>query len=264
MYGNKKGFTLIEVALFLAVTGALFAAIMGGVQNSIFQQRINDSTQSFMEFLKTAYSETMNVQSLGYGRSNMAIYGKLITFNEEYALDGARFDDGDNRNRIYMYDVFGDIKEDGIGAPNSVTKALKDLNAHVIREEDGKKVLNGIVETYTPKWGAAIQNSKGQPFSGSLLIIRHPNSGVIYTFYSTTTIPVNGMRLQTEGGVPDIGWNSFEINSDGNINFCINPTPESSYPNRPNVRIVAGSRSGSGIELVPESDQEYACEWEGN
>ncbi len=264
MYGNKKGFTLIEVALFLAVTGALFAAIMGGVQNSIFQQRINDSTQSFMEFLKTAYSETMNVQSLGYGRSNMAIYGKLITFNEEYALDGTRFDGGDNRNRIYMYDVFGDIKEDGIGAPNSVIGALDNLNAHVIREEDGEKVLNGIVETYTPKWGAAIQNSDGQPFSGSLLIIRHPNSGVIYTFYSTTAIPVNGMRLSTVEGAPDIDWNSSGFYSGSNIDFCINPTPESSYPNRPNVRIVAGSRSGSGIELVPESDQEYACEWEGN
>lgn len=264
MYGNKKGFTLIEVALFLAVTGALFAAIMVGVQNSIFQQRINDSTQSFMEFLKTAYSETMNVQSLGYGRSNKAIYGKLITFNEEYALDGAPFDGGDNRNRIYMYDVFGDIKEDGIGAPNSVIETLKDLNAHVIREEDGKKVLNGIVETYAPKWGAAIQDSEGQPFSGSLLIIRHPNSGVVYTFYSDTVIQVNEMRLPTVDGIPNIKWDSFESNSGSNINFCINPTPESSYPNRPNVRIVAGSRSGSGIELVPESDQKYACEWKGN
>ena len=39
MLGKKRGFTMIEVALFLAITGALFAGVTVGVQNSIFQQR---------------------------------------------------------------------------------------------------------------------------------------------------------------------------------------------------------------------------------
>ena len=42
---KKLGFTIIEVALFLALTGFLFVAIAVGVQNSIHQQRQNDAVQ---------------------------------------------------------------------------------------------------------------------------------------------------------------------------------------------------------------------------
>ena len=52
---KKKGFTLIEVALFLAITGMLFIGIAAGVQNSIYQQKINDSVQGFAEFLRSVY-----------------------------------------------------------------------------------------------------------------------------------------------------------------------------------------------------------------
>ena len=57
----KGGFTLIEVSLFLAITGLLFLGVTIGVQNSIFQQRYNDSVQNFVEFLRSAYSKTENV-----------------------------------------------------------------------------------------------------------------------------------------------------------------------------------------------------------
>ena len=79
----RRGFTLIEVALFLAVTGLLFAGVMVGVQNSIWQQRYNDTVQNFANFLRNVYSEVSNPQSSGNGRSEeLAIYGKLISFGE--------------------------------------------------------------------------------------------------------------------------------------------------------------------------------------
>ena len=43
MIKSKRGFTLIEVAIFLAITGALFVSVAVGVQNSVYQQRISDS-----------------------------------------------------------------------------------------------------------------------------------------------------------------------------------------------------------------------------
>ena len=52
----KQGFTLVEISLFLAITGFIFIGIVLGIQNSLFQQKYNDSTQGFAEFLRTVYS----------------------------------------------------------------------------------------------------------------------------------------------------------------------------------------------------------------
>lgn len=260
MYGIKKGFTLIEVALFLAISAALFAAIVGGVQNSIYQQRANDSVQSFMEFLRTAYSEAMNVQSMGNGRSEKAIYGRLITFGESVGLDGSTGNDSNpSRQNIIAYDVVGDIN-DGSGAAG-LLKRLKALNANVLYKENDEMKRYGIVENYVPKWGAVIQSKNGKLFTGALLIARHPDSGVVYTFFSRETPEVNKSFNDKKVEVIDGNdWTeSFVLEA---VDFCINPNGTEKVSNRQNVRIIKGARSGSGVELIPESAEDYGCEWE--
>lgn len=254
----RKGFTLIEVALFLAITGALFVGIIAGVQNSIFQQRYNDSVQSFVEFLKTAYSETMNVQSLGSGNSERAIYGKLITFNESMNLAGGSNDDEPDRNHIYMYDVIGNVADgdESIDMTGSILQFLESLKADVSTLEET------IIESYVPKWGAVIQDQDENVFGGSLLIIRHPNSGVVYTFFSNTTIQVNENLAESNSGqIVGINWEDFLIDQ---IDFCVNPMGTQPYPNRQDVRIIENARSGSGIELIPESAQDNVCQGNNN
>ncbi|MBR3336275.1 MAG: type II secretion system protein, partial [Bacillus sp. (in: Bacteria)] len=61
----RRGFTLIEVSIFLAITGLLFAMVVIGVQNSISQQRFNDVVQNYVEFLRSIYAGVTNVQSSG-------------------------------------------------------------------------------------------------------------------------------------------------------------------------------------------------------
>ena len=265
MQYKKRGFTLIEVALFLAITGALFVGIMAGVQNSIFQQRYNDSVQSFVEFLRTAYSETMNVQNLGNGRSEKAIYGKLITFGESTNLEGSPNGDEGFRNHIYMYDVVGRVGENNISVSGSTLNALNSLGANVINDE-GNPQLYGIVESYVPKWGAVIQDQDGSVFSGSLLIIRHPNSGVVYTFFSNTTIQVNeNLAASNLGQIKGINWEDPGIDfSIKPIDFCINPMGTQPYSNRQDVRIIRNARNGSGVELVSENGSNNVCQGNSN
>ena len=77
MKKGKLGFTLIEVSIFLAITGVLFVGVTVGVQTSINQQRYNDAVQNFMEFLRSTYSSVSNVQSvLGRGNSEKRFMGK--------------------------------------------------------------------------------------------------------------------------------------------------------------------------------------------
>lgn len=274
------GFTLIEVAIFLAVTGALFVAVTAGVQNSIFQQRYNDSTQSFIEFLRTIYSETMNVQSANKGNSNQAIYGKLVTFGESEDLSGDKINDGVGKHVIFAYDVVGNAKAD-IGT-GSIKDLLKDIGATIVVSSGGDNpevIPAGIVDTYTPKWAAEIQpqcktatdcEDAYEAYKGALLIIRHPRSGTVYTFTSSEALDVNkAVREANEAhiGLTEIGAALMSANVLGvegvldgfvtqDVDFCVNPNGHEPSGSRTDVRIPAGARNSSAIEIFAGSRDE--------
>lgn len=220
MKHKRSGFTLIEIVLFLGITGLLFVGIIVGTNNSIFQQRFMDSVQNFAEFLRSIYSEVSNPQSVGDGRSDTAIYGKLIVFGQTVGLDGVEFEKsfGDSQQRIYVYDVIGDVVGTGTG---NVMELLGDLNANVavLKNRSTNKVFvvdngldpnfggagisdnnliaepAGIVQSYIPRWGSSIEKAYGEKgaydkntadnsknlYKGAVLVVRHPDSGTINT-----------------------------------------------------------------------------------
>ena len=266
----RRGFTLIEVALFLAVTGALFAAIAVGVQNSIFQQRFNDSVQNFTDFLRNVYAGVTNVQEKSPGgRSERAVYGKLVTFGERRDFNGCSVNgsnsDGenencvnnnDNKNMIFVYDVVGDIGEVDTG---NIKESLKALNTDVItatENEDGTVTVerNGLVDSYTPKWTAKIEeteceNGESCLFTGSLLVVRHPSSGAVYTLVSDEVIQVNEGVKESKKDILNEKLEDFAIKT---VDFCINPN-ETSGGLRADVRVKRNARNASGMEIMTDA-----------
>ena len=241
----KGGFTLIEVSLFLAITGLLFLGVTIGVQNSIFQQRYNDSVQNFAEFLRSAYAKTENVQNIGTGDTKQAIYGKLITFGEAKNLTG-----DENNGEVFMYDVVGDAKCKG--SFNGTLEALKVCNAEVLKES-GKRETIGLAEGYRPKWSAAIQTTDSEPFKafkGAILITRHPQSGTINTFPLVgNTVEINeGKTLRSYLMDNNINFASKQVD------FCVNPNGynDKSGGIRTDVRIEKGARNSAGVEIMPD------------
>lgn len=230
----KGGFTLVEVSLFLAITGLLFLGVTIGVQNSIFQQRYNDSVQNFVEFLRSAYSKTENVQSAGPGNTNQAIYGKLITFGEN------------NSDEVYMYSVVGAAS---CGSSyNGTLAALKNCGADVLDSENKPY----SAESYTPKWSAAIQDKGSSLFKGAVLITRHPQSGNVYTFVKQTSGTIEVSR--GEGLSNYLDESIFVPNV---VDFCINPNGNTTNSSiRADVRIKAGARNSSGIEVFMDEGNE--------
>lgn len=259
MKRRKGGFTIIEVSLFLAITGALFVAVTIGVQNSIFQQRYNDSVQDFAEFLRRVYAETMNVQNNNDGRSNQAIYGKLVTFGETTNLTGASNTD----NEAFMYDVVGDVRGD-IGTGNVLSAmgwGSGGVHADVIVDDGaGGKKPAGIVESYRPKWSTQIQppcsNSDCyKPFVGAILVIRHPRSGTVYTYtMSGETVEVNKKIAENKGLNNNYSVLESYLNSDKfkiqQFDMCVNPNGEEVNNNRADVRIEKNARNTSAIEII--------------
>ena len=241
----RRGFTLIEVALFLAITGALFVGIALGVQNSMFQQRYNDSVQSFAEFLRSAYSQTSNVQNpTGDGRSEQAVYGRLIVFGEDATLEGSQ----NNNNAIYAYDVVGNISNRPLSG--NTLKALKELDVNVTNGS----TFYGNVEEFTPRWMATIQttdNNAGQlsNFVGAILIARNPTSGTTFTFVKNgSTLNINsnltGFKLADYLGEADDGFKNQQVD------FCVNPNGNQFSDARRDIRIIANARNASGVEII--------------
>ena len=239
MKRRRRGYTLVEVMLFLAITGLLFVGIALGVQNSMFQQRYNDSVQGFADFLRNVYSQTSNVQnSTSGGRSEMAFYGKLVVFGESKTLDGADNNDGE----IYSYDVVG--AAEGSLSGNTL-EDLKSLGATIWN--DGG--FAGNVEAYKPRWQARIQgtDNNGKDFEGALLVVRNPQSGTVFTFKT-------GEKLEINNGPEDfklinyLGENSkFEYEQ---VDFCVNPDGEQVSDTRRDIRVLEGARNASGVEVI--------------
>ena len=279
MRGRRNGFTMIEVALFLVVTGLLFVGVTVGVQNSIFQQRFNDATQGFAEFLRSIYSEVSNVQNLAGGRSEYAIYGKLVTFGESKDLAGCPVNDGtsmkegcnnNGRNSVFVYDVIGQIGDVESGNTLVALSSLKS-NVVIIDDEAGTFKPVGIVDDFVPRWAAQIEDTNFSLFKGALLIVRHPSSGTIYTYVMKgETLDVNDKIIDLEASVGSLedgleakkaeieslltsrlvnagGASSFGIEQ---VDFCINPEPGVEFANRRDVRIIKGARNASGVEII--------------
>lgn len=254
-----RGFTLVEVSLFLAITAVVFVGVAVGTQNSIFQQRYNDAVQNYVEFLRTVYSQVTNVQSESTGRSGWAIYGKLVTFNRN----------NEGGNAITSYNIIGEV--DG-ASDGSVLEKLANLKANVVY--DDKPV--GFVENYTPRWASQIQTTDGwagegyKPFTGALLIVRSPSTGTVYTYVMRgKTINVEEV-LSNEFTADKNPFSYIESGESKNyltdgsfrqedVDFCVNPNGADKSTLRRDVRIIKGARNASGIEAITESQ-----EWVGS
>lgn len=245
----------MEVALFLAVSGLLFVGIAAGVQNSVWQQRVNDSVQSFAEFLKTVYSQVSNPQGANTtgGRSDQAIYGKLISFGQTYGLDGDLV--ASDKQEIFVYDVIGDAESKGTGGTLSL---LKELNPNVVVIKDSEiQGFAGMVENYVPRWTAAVQpqDSDTEFYKGTILILRNPRSGTISTFVSGSVLNINqNVKENKVSNLSTMLKDSLDGFALQRVDFCINQNGNNADKNRRNVRLLSGANNASGVVIVGDDD----------
>ncbi len=283
---KHKGFTLVEIALFLAVTGALFVGIIAGTQNSIRLQRYNDSVQSFANFWRDIYASVSNTQNLGDGRSDQAVYGKLVVFGEACNFDGgsANFSScmgkptSTGGQTIFTYDVIGNIPRPGGSIENNTLEALASQEANVlVVKENGSSGIDvypsGFIDSYTPTWGATIEKPSIQyandkwPFTGSILVVKHPRSTAIGTYVSSKIIEVNRVMAEKSDAAKTIlkdvlelagtDPSAFELKE---VDFCINSDDIGQARfRRQDVRLVKNANNVSGVEILSAESSNNPC-----
>ncbi len=238
---TAKGFTMVEVILFLALSSAVLIGLLAGTSSSIARQRYNDATQDLNSFLQRQYSGVLNVQnslSVGGGQSpDKAIYGRLIVFPGTHSASGS--------HEIHAWNVVGTaFSSDQVNQFTDTKTALGATNL---------MVACGSLETYATQWGSTVEETdSNNPFTGSILIIRSPLTGIIYTYYNSDIVFKPGDSCQD--GVSNTHLEFADFTDIDDINFCL-ASPDKLYGGRRrNIRIDKDNHSINSINLIPLDD----------
>jgi len=86
----RKGFTIVEVMLFLALSGLLLVGLLGGLGGNIARQRYNDAVQDVADIMRDQYSFVSDTQ-ISQRENDSRCYG----------LVAADFDDEGNPSQYF-------------------------------------------------------------------------------------------------------------------------------------------------------------------
>jgi len=239
---THAGFTIIEVMLFLAVTGLLAASILVGSGVAIGQQRYGDSVNSLKSYIQQQYSEVANVANdrdkawtcnssaaitqtdpsggQPRGTSDCVILGRFITIDQ-------------TGTQLTTSNVIGFRKAGATDQSSDIAELATNykLSASPISQE-----------TQEVSWSAQVVKPKtATPMPLSILILRSPLSGTVLTF-TTEGVQTNLSSMIATG------------NMDKQRDLCVNAPVGSFVGSRMEVRMVPYATNQSAIEIPVESD----------
>lgn len=193
---KQQGFTIIELILFLGITGALFAALMLGVNTSIYQQRYRDSVIAYKTLLERQYAEvtyprnerdnnwTCNSESgvqqqsnggQARGTSHCVLLGRYIQIKD----NGAQIETG---NVVGFQPADSTLLNGDIATLSAYAPQLSPIGR----------------QDHEVEWQSVLETIEKRPSAASFLVLRSPLSGLIRTFAWNEPLPANLSSMLTE------------------------------------------------------------------
>lgn len=252
---------MIEVMLFLSITGLLLVGVLGGTYASIATQRYNDSVRSFAEYLRQIYGEVISPETQGGGNSDdFAIYGKVAVFglNSQNSAD-----DEDIDNTIYMATLVGDVHINGTNA--DFIAELQSVHARiycgVMQSAGNPEDTESTLSSYVPLWNSKLRGIDKKPFTGTVIISRAPSSGMVHTAYTEETFNI---RDECEPGndAASTAFSSYLAANPGNfsatsdIDFCIWSNNSTVVRD---IRLAPDGRNTSAVSIIEDNPGESRC-----
>ncbi len=239
-----SGFTIIEVMLFLAISGALAIGILATSGAAINTQRYRDALNSFQSLIQHQYNETANVvntredsQACGSdasatnrGASNCYIVGRVMV------ISGGK--------TIAISNVRGEISSEKEQGLKSAANDLAALNEYTYRAD------TSTTEASELAWGTSVSDA---PATITILILRSPLSGTIRTFsydaklFEALTTDGQGKMESELDGAPILSDTYMKERT-----LCVD---RSGLVNSPPLGVVikVGASGASGIELTSDN-----------
>lgn len=235
--GSSSGFTIIEVMLFLAISGLMMAVVLASAAAPINRQRYRDSANSFVSFLQGQYDRTVNVQNdrdeklkctleagiadvggvNGRGTSDCTIIGRYISSTN--GLD------------LVSRAVYSTKQID-----NSITNDTTSLlNSGLIVSDLGDTM------NYKMEWETSlVGKSDANVLPLHILILRSPSSGTIRTY----------VRTGSNGSISEIIQGSASKPSRVSIDLCIDEKGLTDRSLRTGATLVKDASNSSGVKKM--------------
>lgn len=239
---SQSGFTIIEVMLFLAVTGMLMVSILVGSGVAIGQQRYRDSVGSLQSYIQQQYNLASNVSN-GRGQGwTCDSSGNVIAANPALGVPRGT-SDCVIMGRFITIDASGTqvVASNVIGyrAPGGVTQSsdLAEITTNY------KLTISPInQDTQSVDWGAQVVKPKTTtPQPISILILQSPLSGSIMTFV-------------TSGDQSNLLPMVSAANMSTQYDLCLNAEVGSFVGKRMEIRIMPYATSQSAIQVPTETN----------
>lgn len=229
MVRKNHGFTLIELMLFLAISGLMAMGLMIGISNAVNQQRYRDALQSFVNHLHGEYSKVVTIQNTrtdnkakctSSGVENDAADGRYRGKSEECSIIGRMIVPDDKAKKLESYVIY----------------ATKDVTRPNITLDDLGLIRAPQPETtYTLEWDTALSASgSNSPLFFTILLLRSPQSGLVES-YKASGINTNPTEV---------------LGKNDDFTLCVNPSGLS-VADWGGVAIVTNNAVGSNaVQLV--------------
>lgn len=237
---NSKGFTLIEVILFLAITSLMMIGVLVGVNGSISRQRYDDASAGLLDYMKSQYNLVDNVRNNrplnracdssgvaadteddGRGTSGCTVVGRLVSSTDGESVDS---------RPVYALSVplDGVVSEEDVLDSLDLREAPDDL-----KTDDVDYTLAWQTQVYTDK------DNKSSSRKFTMLIVRLPTNGLTRTYVS-------------DSSVADISelWNAPMTSP---LNLCIETSGLTGAP-ATGVSILPGAANSNGVQFIPAGD----------
>lgn len=233
---DTSGFTLIEVMLFLAISGLMLSGLLIAISGTINRQRYQDAVYSFQDYMQGQYNlvtNTINDRSTKYqcapgsgiapgdsyvGTSDCTIVGRFVTTS-----------DGSSITSVPLYSMSTAYNTTGNEAA-----LLTSMNLGVAPDDD----MGEYHDNYTMAWNTLLyadKNNKAASRSFSMLLVRLPTTSVIHTYIVAKSIPTNKLS--------DI-WTGTAT-----TNLCVDSNQLISTGSN-GVKVTSQASNSSGIQFI--------------
>jgi hypothetical protein len=247
MVGERQGgYTVIEVALFMAITGLLFLIVIFGTGSTIRNMRFTDSGRSLAAFVQQQYDDIINglntrpgletcsggIVTTGSnqtpGTSNCLLMGQLLVFTV-------------GSGTVSVYNIIG---TEPAGVDYAQTdQALITLFAPSI-------VTNTGTSSFDIPWGSTLSGTKRTSDDKGVtgvLLVRSPKSSRIISYSYVTPASITTLLIDSTGaGVVSNAANVAKTN-----NFCIKNADGLGLPAK---LVVDDRQTQSAVQIVFDAD----------
>ena len=240
---HKHGFTIIEVVLFLGVSGLMVFGILAGTGTAINQQRYRDSVTTLMSHLQGQYNEVANVNNARTGEWNCNSSTAAIRTDAPEEGGAAR-----GATDCAVAGKYIQFSGEEVIAQTVIAKNVR-FDDKILSDVEALKQSNLIISTidqttYAPEWDTRLVQSAtdDSPVQMYMLIVRSPLTGSIRTFISFEA------PGQLSSSLVDIESLITEENLRRGASFCLSPEGFT-LGARSQISIEANNAVASGITM---------------